>query len=158
MPEVRILKKKSYLAMVRNAAKGENHMFRNLFAMVDGIETDIVDQGALSCSFFLSAILFVNKLIADMHANVAGLERDLEASGWSLVDEVRAGAVLVWEPRPLTKARSFMPTQLHAGVYLGEDRAVSNASNSTLIPEEHHWTYDGTRKVIRIWWHPVLDE
>ena len=27
MTKVRILKKKSYLAMIRNAAKGENHIF-----------------------------------------------------------------------------------------------------------------------------------
>jgi hypothetical protein len=26
------------------------------------------------------------------------------------------------------------------------------------MPEEHHYTYEDTRKIERIWWHPVLDE
>ena len=156
-PSVTILRKKSYLAMVRNAAKGENHMFRNNFAVVDGVERDIVDDGALSCTYFLSGVLYMHKLIGDMHANIAGLERDLEASGWKPVDEPREGAILVWEARPPVKERPWEPTQLHAGVYIGDERAVSNGSNSTLMPEEHHYTYDGTRKVIRIWWHDALE-
>src|SRR3989304_9509146 len=101
MPTVRILKKKSYLAMVRNAAQGENHMFRNLCAEVDGAEYDITDGGALSCSFFLSGILYINKLIRDMHANMAGLEKDLAASGWGQAAQpAREGDGVTLEPRP----------------------------------------------------------
>jgi hypothetical protein len=156
-PVVRILRKKSYLAMVRNAAKGENHMFRNLIADVDGTEQDINKDGALACAFFASAVLYINKFIHDMHAGVPGLERDLAGSGWIQIKEPREGAVLVWEPR----AASFVPgmgeQHAHLGFYVGDDRAVSNGSNSTLMPEEHHWTYDGTRAVVRMWWHPDLE-
>jgi len=158
-PTVKILKKKSYLAMVRNAAKGESHMFRNRYALVDGVETDILDDGALACSFFLSSVLYTNKLIADMHANMLGLERDLAASGWvQITGEPQEGDVLVWEPRAPSKERAFDPTQLHAGIYVGEGRAVSNGSNSTRMPEEHEWTYGGTRAILRIWRCPNLDE
>ena len=158
LPEVKLLFKKNYLAMVRNAAKGENYMFQNLYASVDGQQIDITDGGALACSFFLSAVLFVNKLIKDMHANMLGLEKDLEASGWVHVTEPKIGAVIIWEHRPPKKARPFSPTQLHAGIYIGDDRTVSNDSSDTLVPREFPLSYDGTRKVERIWWHPSLEE
>lgn len=142
--------------MVRNAAKGQNVMFQNKYALVNGVEHDIVDGGALSCSFFLSGVLYVNKLIKDMHANMLGLEKDLGESGWQQISEPREGAVLIWEPQTPTKQRSYEPTQLHAGVYVGHDLAVSNDSNGGLAPCEHHYTFAGTRKVLRIWWHPDL--
>ncbi len=156
-PVVKILVKKSYLAMVRNAAKGENYMFQNKYALVNGVEQDITDGGSLSCAFFLSAVLYINKLIKDMHANMAGLEKDLEASGWVQISQTREGAVVVWEPRAPLKERSYEPTQLHAGISVGGGRVVSNASSSTLIPAEFPEDYDGGRKILRIWWHPELD-
>ncbi len=147
-PVVNILRKKSYLAMIRNAARGENHMFRNLYALVDGVEQDINKNGALSCGFFASAVLYLNKLISDMHAGVPGLERDLQASGWEIIPDLREGAVIVWEPNN---------GHLHAGFYIGNDLAVSNGSNSTLMPREHS-VHDGEgRNIARIWWHSELE-
>jgi hypothetical protein len=93
-----------------------------------------------------------------MHANMLGLEKDLASSGWTQVPEPREGAVLVYEARPPSKERPWEPTQLHAGIYIGNERAVSNGSNSTLMPQEHHVTYDGTRKIERIWWHESLED
>jgi hypothetical protein len=157
IPEVKILRKKSYLAMIRNSAKGENHMFRNDYALVDGQEQDINANGALACSFFASAILYTNKLIKDMHAGTMGLEKDLKASGWVQIDELREGALVVWEPQQGRFVPGMGHEHGHLGFYIGNNRAVSNGSNSTLMPEEHDATYDGTRKIERIWWHPVLD-
>jgi hypothetical protein len=154
MAVVRILKKKSYLAMVRNAARGENNMFRNLWASVDGEIQDINKNGTLSCSFFASGILYLNKLIRDMHAGVAGLERDMEASGWVVIPELREGAVIVWEP--LTGGDGV--AHRHVGFSLGDDRAISNGSNTTGTPQEHHSTYGGTRAIERIWWHSELED
>lgn len=154
MADVRILKKKSYLAMIRNAAKGENHTFRTVWASVDGEVRDINKNGALACGFFTSAVLYLNKLIGDLHAGVVGLEHDLSVSGWVQISELREGAVIIWEPRPDVDGTPH----LHAGFSIGGERAVSNGSNSTLMPEEHHVTYDGTRAIDRIWWHPALDE
>lgn len=153
MATVQLLRTKSYLAMVANAARGENHLFRNLWASVDGEVRDINKNGALACGFFTSAVLYLNKLIGDMHAGVAGLERDLAASGWQQTAELREGAVIVWESRPGADGTMHA----HAGFYIGNDRAVSNGSNSTLMPEEHHVTYDGVRAIARIWWHPSLE-
>ncbi len=144
----------SYLAMVRNSVKGETHLFRTVIADVDGEQKDILRDGALSCGFFVSSILYLNKLIGDMHTGVAGLERDMAASGWVQIPELREGAVVVWEPR---EGASGAP-HLHAGFAIGNNRAISNGSNSTHMPEEHHITYDDTRTVDRIWWSPKLGE
>lgn len=150
---VKLLRTKSYLAMIRNAARGENHMFQTLFAEVDGVEEDIVRGGARSCGLFVSGVLLMNGLIAEMHAGVGGLERDMRASGWQLIDELREGAVIVWEARPGTDGSMHD----HTGFFVGGEEAVSNDSNGTLIPHTHHYTYGNTRKIIRIYWHSKLD-
>ncbi|HTP57179.1 MAG TPA: hypothetical protein VMJ72_02810 [Candidatus Paceibacterota bacterium] len=152
MPEVILLKKKSYLAMIRNAVRGETHLFRNVFASVDGVERDILEDGKLACASFVSGILMLNGLIDRPHATVPGTEKALAAAGWSIIDEPREGAVLSWEPITYSDTR----THGHLGFYIGNERAISNASNASGIPREHHWTYDGTRNVVRIWWHPSL--
>jgi hypothetical protein len=155
MPDVKILKKKSYLAMVRNAAQGEVRMFRNLFALVDGEEKDILRDGQVSCAVFVSAILYLQNSgwISSPHATVPSTEKDMEQNGWIQIPDLREGAVVTWEPITYHDGA----THWHVGFYVGNDRAVSNASNDSGIPKEHHITYDGTRQVARIWWHPVLD-
>jgi hypothetical protein len=149
---VRLLFKKSYLAMIRNAAAGENRMFRNLYALVDGAEHDILEDGKLSCAAFVSGILTLYGLIARPHATVGGTERAMRERGWAEIPEPREGAVLSWQPITYADGR----THGHLGFYVGDDRAVSNASNDGGIVREHHWTYDGARRVVRIWWHPDL--
>jgi hypothetical protein len=143
--------------MIFNAAKGENHLFRNLWASVDGIEADILRNGALSCVFFVSGVLYMNKLLGDMHAgDGGGLERDMEASGWVQIshDHLKPGAVLTWEARAAHDGKSH----LHHGFYVGNDRAVSNGSNTTGMPEDHHYTFEHSRTILRVWWHPKLEE
>ena len=152
MPDVILLKKKNYLMMIANAAAGENRMFRNVFALVDGVERDILEDGKLACAAFVSGVLALNGLLDRPHATVSGTEKALEAAGWTIISEPRAGAVLSWEPITYADER----THGHLGFSIGNDRAISNASNASGIPREHHWTYDGTRKVVRIWWHPSL--
>ena len=164
MVAVKILKKKSYLAMVRNAAEGEVKMFRNVYAMVDGVEQDILRNGEVSCAVFVSSILYLHNSILEYegkprwlsftHATVSSTEKDMEKNGWGLIDDLREGAVITWEP--ITYADGA--THWHIGFYVGNDRAISNASNDIGVPSEHDATYGGKRKIIRIWWHPVLDE
>ncbi len=164
MPDVRILKHKNYLAMVRNAAKGQNHMFRNFFIAIDGVEHDALKDGGLGCGTFVSSVLYLQnsslefagrpKWLSFVHANVLAVEKDMQANGWQLINEPKEGAVVTWEQKPGADGTMHW----HMGFYVGGGRAVSNGSNSTLMPEEHDATYSGTRKIERIWWHPVLDE
>lgn len=164
MSNVKILKKKSYLAMIRNAVRGETHLFRNLYALVDGVEQDILRDGQVSCAVFVSAVLYLQnaslefegkpRWISYTHATVPSTEKDMERNGWIQIPDLREGAVITWAPVTYEDGVSHT----HIGFYVGEDRAISNASNAAGIPAEHSATYDGTRAIDRIWWHPVLDE
>ena len=164
MPSITLLFKKNYLAMVANAAKGDTRLFQNFFIAIDGREQDALNGGALGCGTVVSSILYLQnstleflkkpRWIQFTHANVPAVEKDMERNGWYRIEDMRGGAVLTWEPKPGADGAPH----LHMGFYIGNDRAVSNGSNSTHMPEEHHVTYDGTRKIIRIWWHPELEE
>ncbi len=163
--KIELLQKKNYLAMIRNAAKGENHLFRNFFISIDGHERDALRDGALGCGVFVSSVLYLqnsslefmkkSKWIEYVHANVGPTEEDMERNGWHHhLDELREGAVISWVARVGDDGTEHR----HIGFYIGGDRAASNGSNTTHMPIEHHVTYDGTRKIDRIWWHPALNE
>ena len=148
-------KKKNYLAMIENAAKGQNWMFRNFYVTEDGIEKDVLSDGRWSCAAFVSSVLCLNKLIGDVHANVGSTERDMLASGWYEIKDLRPGAVLIWEKR---LGDDDGEPHAHNGFYVGGDMAISNSSKQTGFPWKHHYTYDNTRKIEKIYWHSALDE
>lgn len=152
MPEVKILLKKNYLAMIENSVKGGNFLFKNKYALVDGEERDITKDGVLSCAVFVSSILYLNKLINDLHATVDGMEKDLVLSGWEVTDELKEGSVLVWEEEKTIDGSIHS----HAGFYVGNNEAVSNSSNGSGVPVRHHLTYDGKRKIKNIYYLPSL--
>lgn len=151
---LKLLKKKNYLTMIENATKGPNYMFRNLYADLDGKEVDILNNGRWSCNVFVSSILYLHKLVKDVRANVESTERDMRANGWYEIKDLRLGAVLVWEKK-LGDDDGKMHS--HNGFYVGGDMAISNDSKGTGFPWKHHITYNGTRKIEKIYWHPELD-
>ncbi|KKT82756.1 MAG: hypothetical protein A3B99_02575 [Candidatus Yanofskybacteria bacterium RIFCSPHIGHO2_02_FULL_44_12b] len=146
---------KNYLTLIENAVKGENWMFRNLYAEIDGKEIDILKDGGLSCAFFVSSILYLSKMITDLHANVKSTEKDMIKFGWKEAKEPRPGAVLVWEKKV---SSGDGQEHYHIGFYMGNDMAVSNSSRDTGFIAKHHYTYNGTRKIEKIYWHPSLEE
>ncbi|MBI2065239.1 MAG: hypothetical protein HYT62_04260 [Candidatus Yanofskybacteria bacterium] len=150
-----LLKKKNYLAMIENAARGENWMFRNLYFEIDGKGVDVLENGGLSCAMFVSAILYLNKMIGDLHTTVIGAEDDMIKSGWYAIEDLRSGAVLVWEKRIGDK--DGLPHN-HNGFYIGDNIAISNDSKGTGFPHKHHYTYNDTRKIEKIYWHKLLDD
>jgi len=147
---IKINKLKSLLAIVENSVKGgDNYLFRNLYVEEDGKETDILKNGQNSYAAFVSWILLALELIEHPHATVDGAEKDLIASGWQEIQELKAGAVLRWERQE---------GHQHIGFYIGNDEAVSNSSKGTGFPWRHHVTYNNTRKVEKIYWHPALED
>lgn len=154
-----LLRRKNYLAMIENAAKGRNCLFRNTYAHLEGDEHDITHDGVLSSGRFVSSILYLNKLVGDMHVTVEGTERDMTDSGWQETQRLRDGCVLIWEP--IRRATGNLHT--HIGFYVGNDEAVSN-DTSEGIPHRHHVTFgiasDGrpARPILRAYWHPALDQ
>lgn len=153
MTEIKLLRKKNYLTMIQNAARGENNMFRNLYMTIDGIEQDALKNGELSCAAFVSSVLYILKLINDVRATVAGTEKNLLANGWHQVSEPQPGTILMWEAEKYEDGSSHE----HIGFFIGNNRAVSNDSGKG-IPQEHDWRFDGKRKVVRMYWHPSLDQ
>jgi hypothetical protein len=144
-----ILKKESYLAMIHNAV-GSN-LFRNLYMLVDGEKEDIVRDGQRSCALFVSSILHQFQLITLPHATVAGLERDLQESGWTRVESPKAGDILIWEPKMQTDGEAHA----HAGFYLDEDTAISN-SDKERVPVQHHMTFGAQRAIVAVYTHTFL--
>jgi hypothetical protein len=143
--------------MIENTAKGENWMFRNFYIVKDGAEADALENGGLSCATFVSSILYLHNPLLEFlekphwlkltHANVASTEKDMRENGWFEIKELKPGAVLVWEKQE----------HAHMGFYVGNEEAISNDSQGTGFPWKHHFTYNDTRKIEKIYWHPELD-
>ena len=152
--DVKIIWNESYLKAIKNSV-GSN-LFRNLYATVDGKKMDIRKNGQLSCSAFVSSILYIHKLSYDIHVTAEGLVKDMELFGWKKIKKPRPGAVLLWEPMPPKNHNDKMYWRHdHVGFYIGNNKAVSN-SYKLGYPVEHHFTFDGKRKVELILWNSKL--
>lgn len=150
MKNVSPLLTETYLALVKNSVGTE--MFKNLYANVDGAKTDITENGNLSCSFFVSSLLLVVKLIKEPHATVDGTVRDLKTSGWIEIEKPKLGCMLVWEKSDFGENGLHK----HIGFYVGEDKAISNNSKTGKV-FEHHFTFENSRQIESILWNPKLD-
>src|SRR3990167_2875646 len=153
---VRIKKLKSFLAIVENSVRGgNNYLFRNMYADIDGVEKDILEDGALSCAIFASAVLLNLELIKKPHATVSGAVKDMFESGWREIAQLGPGAVILWEKIIFEDGKEHY----HIGFYIGNEEAISN-SFADKCPRRHHITYgtnqDGApkRKIEKIYWHP----
>ncbi len=160
--KIKILKKKSLLAMAENAIKGgDNFFFRNLYARKDdGEVVDILEDGKTSCAIFVSWILLALELIKHPHASVDGTEKDMIESGWHEIEELKNGAVVYWEEK-LGQDKllgEYEVLHRHNGFYIGNDEAINNDSKGSHFPQKHNVTYNGARKIEKIYWHPSLDE
>jgi len=131
----------SHLALIKNSVG--SRMFRTLIARVNGKRQDILRKGDLSCAFFASSVLAIPRLIRSAHLTVDGTIKDMRQHGWRRIRRVRLGAVLVWEKQNGHK---------HIGFYVGNRRAVSTSSTKRIV-HRHHWTFDGKRKIIGMYWH-----
>ncbi len=163
---IRIKKLKSLLAIVENSAKGDNYLFRNLYADENGKEIDVFENGLNSCCGHVTWILLALELIKHPHASVYGTEKDLIASGWLEIKELKQGAVIIWES--LVADSGLLGEKnvklSHMGFYIGASEAISNDSKGRGFPWKHHVTYgtnpDGApkRKIEKIYWHPELND
>lgn len=141
----------SYLAVIKNSI-GSN-LFRNYYAEVNGVKTDIIKNGELSCAFFVSSVLILFKLIKEgLHMTVDGTVRDMKQSGWQTIEESKIGSVLVWEALDFGSGGIHK----HIGFYVGNDQAIS--TNYKLgQPAIHQWTFNDKRKIEVMLWNKKLD-
>src|SRR3989344_1648033 len=181
---MRLLLKKNYLTQIENSAKGENHLFRNFYVEkhpeveisnasgkdkskshygAGGEIEDSLENGRNSCAVMVSSILYsFNPLleftgkkdwIKYIHLTVVSTEKDLLENGWYEIKELKPGAVIIWEKKDGHEGEPHN----HIGFFWGGQEAISNDSKGTGFPHKHHYTYDGTRKIEKIYWHPELD-
>ena len=152
----------TYIAVIKNSVGSK--MFCNVYAKVNGLpaqtgkKTDILQNGMLSCAFFISSILVLFKLIKEIHGTVDGTVRDLERSGWQKTTKPKIGNVLVWEKIDFGN-KDF---HKHIGFYIGNNKAISTSNSKKGQPIIHHWTYGikrnkPVRKVKAIFWHKKLN-
>lgn len=153
---MRLLKKKSLLAIVNNSIKGgNNHTYRNLFFNKKGRVVDVLNNGSDSCAVFVSWILLALELIKKPHTTVDATIIDLMTSGWYMIKKPKLGAVIVWTE---VKGRESGLRHSHIGFYIGRNYAISNSSHNTGFPHKHHYTYNDTRDIEAIYWHSELDK
>lgn len=145
---MKILAFKNYLAFIKNSVGST--AYHNILVTINGQEFDIALNGQRSCAYFVSSALRSFGLCSDIHATISGTENDLLANGWEEVPAPVLGSVLIWEK----KFQGDMEN-LHLGFYMGNNTAISN-DWITHMPIEHHYTYDDTRRIIKILWHPKL--
>lgn len=138
--------KKSYLVLIKNSIGTK--IFKNRYFMINGKSKDILENGFLSCAFYVSSILYLNGLISTIHCTVDGTVKDMQKSGWQKIKKPVIGSVLVWE-----KGKDG---HNHIGFYIGKNLAVSNSSTKK-VPTKHNLHYHG-RKIIGIYFHPKLKE
>lgn len=143
--------KKSYLAMAKNSIDSKS--FQNLYLKNEQEgKKEVLENGKLSCAFFVSFILHGFDLLKIPHATVSSLKEDMESSGWEKIKELKEGAILIWKKKKEHK---------HTGFYIGNNQAISN-NYKKQVPIKHHVTFGkksepSYRKIETIFWHPILN-
>jgi len=142
-------KKKTLLKLIENSIK--SNLFRNLYFFVETKtgrkkSVDILKNGELSCAFYVSSLLYLSKLISDLHTTVNGTLKDMEKSGWYKVDKPKKGAIVVWDQRN---------GHYHIGFYWNNKKAVSNYP-SRRKPLFHSLNYQN-RKILAFYFHKELE-
>jgi len=112
-------KKKSLKILIQNSLNSK--FFRSIYFDINGKSKDILENGNLSCAFYVSIILKILGLISEIHTTVKSTILDLEKSGWQKTKKPFFGAVIVWEPTLKNK-------HYHIGFCLNSKKAVSNSS------------------------------
>jgi hypothetical protein len=135
---------KSYLKFISNSIG--SYAFRNFYVETpEKGEFDALDDGDNSGAFFVSSVLVIFKKISGMHGTVASTIKDLQDSGWQIVDNPEPGDVIVWEARQYDDG---LKEQI--GFYVGDKQAISNSS-SKKSPYQHDQNFGSeNRKVIQI--------
>jgi hypothetical protein len=150
--------RETYWNMIR-ASVGSKMFQTSIFKVSNGEIKDLCQNGRFSCSFFTSCILRIFSLSRHIHLTVNGLIKDMVDSKWFETDLLKSGAVLIWEPKLGLDGEMHR----HIGFYLGYNYAVSNdprwpEEGGTMMPIIHHFTFNDTREIEKIYWHSKLNK
>lgn len=135
--------KRSLAALIENSLGCP--LWRNFYYS----EGDAMENGDLSCAFYVSTLLLMMKATPQIHGTVKHLSADMLTYGWyeiEVSEEYQFGDILIWEP---AKQGNSTGNHLHIGFFMEDKFAVSNSSSNG-FPVRHHLTYNDTRKVVRV--------
>jgi len=153
--KIKILTYQNYLQMIKTSQGSQ--MFRHLYVLMDGKKKDVLENGNLSCAYYVSSILKIFDLISQPHATVKSTIEDMLKSNWQPTKKLKPGNVLVWQEKKFSNGTIHQ----HVGFYLGQDKAISHQYEKKM-PIIHHFTYGRTqtgqpkRKIIQILTHPII--
>ncbi|MBS3902858.1 MAG: hypothetical protein KGZ30_00570 [Anaplasmataceae bacterium] len=145
----------TYLSFIKGSVGSKSYQHDYYF--INGKKLDVLENGNLSCAFYVSSVLAVFNLISITHTTVKSTVVNMESSGWKKIKKPRLGCVLVWESKQFADG-----AHRHIGFYTGSEKAISN-NDKKLFPIEHHWTFGVVkgkpkRKVEAMYWHPNLEK
>lgn len=115
-------------------------MFKNFYIEKNGKSEDILNNGKLSCAYFVSTILKQFNLIEEVHTTIEGtLDGMMQTKDWIEVNmtDIQAGDIIIWEKNG---------KHSHMGFALGKEQAISNSS-SKCHPVKHHIDFDEKRQI-----------
>jgi hypothetical protein len=132
----------------------------NFVLMDDGRVHDLYEDGQLGCAYFVLTLLKVNELWNLPITGFAKKARDgLESQGWYQINEIKPGAVIVYQPEDFGREWSSM----HIGIAVSDTESVSNDSNEEGIIYRHPHQVMGiknrtNREIESIWWHKDFED
>lgn len=140
---------KSYIAAIKNSIG--SRIFRKLYMYDKDADrvVEVLQNGNLSCAYFVSSILFHFGLISELNVNVQETAAAMKAAGWQTVKKPVPGSVIVWDKKYFKKSKAWHG---HIGFFVRSGRAISTSSR-TGYPVIHNLRPDG-RKIVEILWHP----
>ncbi len=142
---------KSYLAAIQNSIG--SRMFRKLYMYDKDADrvVEVLQNGNLSCAYFVSSILHHFRLIDNFFVNVEDTAAAMKAQGWQTIQKPVPGSVIVWNKVYFKKSKS---RHGHIGFFVRPGRAISTSSRLG-VPVIHNLRPNG-RKIVEILWHPRL--
>ncbi len=127
-------------------------MFRHFYIKsARNKNVDVLKNGELSCTFYVSSVLKIFNLIGEVHCTVNSTVENLLNFGWKEIKKPIPGCVLVWEE----KSFGHDDFHKHIGFYIGKNKAVSNDYKKK-VPKIHSWNFNKRRNVELILWNNKL--
>lgn len=121
MPDKNLIRQtlKNLLFIARSAV--DSTLFQHIYVTDTRAqkEFDALQNGELSCAYFVSTALVMCGLIDAPHATVQTTLKKMTEAGWHRIDAPVPGAVVYW---PSAEEHG------HIGFYLGDDKCVSNST------------------------------
>lgn len=144
---VEILKKESLVKALENSVG--SRLFNSLLVRFSDSEQvkDILNDGELSCAYFVSSLLVMHGLLGETHTTVANLRQVLtENPKWQEVplESVEAGDVVFYKKRTFADGSG----NAHVGFAVGKTDAVSTDYKKKAV-SQHKLDYTPIESVWR---------